>query len=168
MELLSKLGIDLGLLIAQMVNFGILVGVLTFFIYRPLLNVIDARREKIRKAMEDANMIERQKKELVVRRTAELHRIDQECGAFMEKTKQQAEKAKQEILASARTEAEQTLERGRKMLEEERMRVFAEVQGILSSLILRMTEKILEREFGKSDQERIMTSLEKELPHLLQ
>ena len=102
MELLSKLGIDLGLLIAQMVNFGILVGVLTFFIYRPLLNVIDARREKIRKAMEDANMIERQKKELVVRRTAELHRIDQECGAFMEKTKQQAEKAKQEILASAR------------------------------------------------------------------
>ena len=167
MELLSKLGIDWALLIAQIVNFAILVGVLTFFVYRPILNVLDARREKIRKAMEDAKSIENQKKELEVHRAAELHRIDQECGAFMEKTKQQAEKMKQEILASARTEADAALAKGRKQLDDERSRVFADVQTVLSSMIIKMTEKIIEREFSKADQDRILHSLEKELPSLL-
>ena len=167
MELLSKLGIDWALLIAQIVNFSILVGVLTYFVYKPILNVIDARREKIRKAMEDAKSIENQKKEMEVHRAAELHRIDLECGAFMEKTKQQAEKMKQEILASARGEADAALAKGRKQLDDERSRVFADVQTVLSSMIIKMTEKIIEREFSKADQDRILASLEKELPSLL-
>ena len=167
MELLSKLGIDWALLIAQIVNFSILVGVLSFFVYKPILNVIDARREKIRKAMEDAKSIENQKKEMEVHRAAELHRIDLECGAFMEKTKQQAEKMKQEILASARGEADAALAKGRKQLDDERSRVFADVQTVLSSMIIKMTEKIIEREFSKADQDRILASLEKELPSIL-
>ena len=55
MELLTKLGVDWKLLIAQIVNFTILVSVLTYFVYRPLLDLLDARRERIRKAVEDEN-----------------------------------------------------------------------------------------------------------------
>ena len=164
MELLSKLGIDWSLLVAQMVNFGVLVGLLTFFIYRPLLNVLDARREKIRKSMEDVKLIDKQKKDMEALREAELRKIDQECGAFMEKTKQQAEKMRQEILATAKKEADQLLERGRQQLENERGRVFADVQNVLTAVIMKMTQKIIEREFSKADQDRILASLSQELP----
>ncbi|PIR50188.1 F0F1 ATP synthase subunit B, partial [Candidatus Peregrinibacteria bacterium CG10_big_fil_rev_8_21_14_0_10_54_7] len=64
MELLTKLGINWQLLLAQIVNFAIVVGVLSFFLYKPLLNLIDTRRERIRKAMEDAQRIENQAKEM--------------------------------------------------------------------------------------------------------
>ena len=77
MELLSKLGIDWKLLLAQVVNFGILLGVLTVFVYRPLLDLLDARRERIAKAMEDAGRIEGQKKEMEQIRITELQKIDQ-------------------------------------------------------------------------------------------
>src|SRR3989344_8250900 len=108
MELLTKLGIDWKLLLAQIVNFTLLVGVLTYFVYRPLLNLLDQRREKIRKAMEDAKHIENQKKEMEIFRNEQMKKIDQEVGVFLQRSKQQAEAMKVEILASARKEAEQT------------------------------------------------------------
>ncbi|OGJ58224.1 ATP synthase F0 subunit B [Candidatus Peribacteria bacterium RIFCSPHIGHO2_01_FULL_51_9] len=167
MELLAKLGINWSLLLAQVVNFTILLGVLSFFVYTPLLNLLDSRRERIRKAMEDAAKIESQKKEIEQYRSEQMRKIDQECGAFLEKAKTQAEHMKGEILEAAKREADHTLERGRRQLEAERAKVFGEVQHVVTSAILRITEKILEREFSAEDQHRLLTSLEKELPSLL-
>lgn len=167
MELLSKLGIDWKLLLAQIVNFTILVGILSAFVYRPLLNLIDARRERARKAMEDAKKIEEQKAEMERHRQGHLRKIDEECGVILERTKKEAEKAKAEILESAKREADALLAKGREQLQEERARVFAEVQGTIAQAIVRMTEKILEREFEASDQKRLVSSLTKEIPHLL-
>jgi len=167
MELLSKLGIDWKLLLAQVVNFGILLGVLTAFVYRPLLDLLDARRERIAKAMEDAGRIEGQKKEMEQIRIKELQKIDQEAGAFLERAKEQAEKIKADILQVASKEAEGLLAKGKQQLEGERARVMGEVQMILTKVILEMTEKILEREFSPDDEKRLMHSLAKDLPSLL-
>ena len=167
MELLSKLGIDWKLLLAQVVNFGMLLGVLAAFVYRPLLDLLDARRERIAKAMEDAGRIEGQKKELEPIRITELQKIDQEAGAFLERAKEQAEKIKADILQVASKEAEGLLAKGKQQLEGERARVMGEVQMILTKVILEMTEKILEREFSPDDEKRLMHSLAKDLPSLL-
>ena len=167
MELLSKLGIDWKLLIAQIVNFAILVGVLSYFVYKPLLTLLDARREKIRKAMEHADNVEKQRKELEAFRTEQLRKIDQEAGALLEKARQQAEKMHSEILTSAKKETDQMLDRGRKQLESERTTVMHELQGTLATIIMQLTQKIIEREFSSADQRRILTALEKEIPNVV-
>lgn len=167
MELLAKLGIDWKLLIAQVVNFTILVGVLTYFIYRPLLSLLDERREKIRQSMEDVKRIAKQKEEMEKIRAEHLKNIDQEAGVMLKSAKDQAEKMKQEVLSSAQKEAAHILERGAKELADERARVFAEVQGSLAGIILSMTEKILQREFSPGDQARILEQLERDIPSLV-
>ena len=48
-ELLSSLGIDLRLFLAQLINFSILLFVLFKFAYKPILNMMDERTEKIEK-----------------------------------------------------------------------------------------------------------------------
>lgn len=163
MELLTKLGINWQLLIAQIVNFGIVLAVLTYFVYRPILNVIDQRRERIRKSMEDAKKIEEQKKEMDEFRIEQLKKIDVECGAFLERAKREAEGTKQEILASAQEEAARVMKRGEQQLVEERSRVFAEVQGTVADVIVNATQKILEREFTPADQKRMLEGLSKQL-----
>lgn len=167
MELLSKLGVDWKLLIAQIVNFTILVSVLTFFVYRPLLNLLDARRARIAKAMEDARHVEEQTRELEQFRIEQLKKIDQEAGALLERAKRQAETMRDEILASAKRESDAILAKGQRQLEEERTRVFQEIQTSLAAMIVRMTEKILAREFSPADQQRILSDLEKNIPSLL-
>jgi F-type H+-transporting ATPase subunit b len=54
-DLLTSFGIDWRLLIMQIVNFGVLLAVLTYFLYRPILNVLDERRKKIEQGVKDAS-----------------------------------------------------------------------------------------------------------------
>jgi F-type H+-transporting ATPase subunit b len=168
MELLNTLGINWQLLVAQLLNFLVLIVALTYFVYKPILRLIDDRRERIRKAMEDAKAIENQKRELDIFKAEQLRKIDQECGKFLETAKSQAESVKKEILTGAEKEAAQILAKARQQMEEERGRMMGEVQGTLAGVIVRMTEKILEREFSPADQKRLLGAVSKELPALIQ
>jgi len=47
----SAFGIDWRLLIIQVVNFGLLLSALTYFLYRPVMKMLDERREKIAEGM---------------------------------------------------------------------------------------------------------------------
>ncbi len=167
MELLTQLGINWQLLIAQIVNFGIVVAVLTYLVYKPLLSTIDARRERTRKSVEDAKKIESQKRDMEVFRVEQMKKIDAECGAFLDQAKKDAEATKEQILTLAQKEADRLLTKGEERLAEERSRVFSEVQNDLSTIIVRLTEKILVKEFTPEDQKKWIGDIQKELPSLL-
>lgn len=167
MELLVKLGINWQLLAAQVVNFLIVLGVLGFFVYKPFLNLLDSRAERIRKAMEDAKRIENQMKEFEAVRQEELKKIDAESGAYFERVRKQAEALQEEILENARKEAQAVLDQALRRIDEERRAMMDEAMKTLSKVIVSMTEKILEREFSPADQERIVKSLSAELPKTL-
>ena len=159
MELLAKLGIDWRLLLAQTVNFLIILGVLTAFVYRPFLNLLDQRRERIRKSMDDVRAIDAQKREIDQLRIEQLKKIDEECGALLERSSHQAERMKEEILAGAKQEVDRMLAAGKREIQDERTKVMAEAEDALASMVVRLTEKILEREFGPADQQRLLRML---------
>jgi len=53
-ELFSAFGVDWRLLIAQAVNFGIVLAALWYFLYRPVLAMLEKRKELVAKGAEDA------------------------------------------------------------------------------------------------------------------
>ena len=167
MELLEKLGINWALLLAQAVNFGIVLGALTWLVYRPLLNLLDQRSEKIRRSLEDAAKIESQKKEMDEFRLEQMKKIDAEIGAVLERARREAEEARQQILTGAQEEAARILARGGQKLEGERKKVLSDVQGTVAAVIVRMTEKLLGREWTPVDQKKRIADLTAELPSAL-
>jgi len=58
-QLFDAFGIDWKLLIAQAINFGVLLVALTYFLYKPVLKTLDERREKVAKGVLDAEEAER-------------------------------------------------------------------------------------------------------------
>ena len=167
MELLTKLGINWQQLLAQAVNFAIIMSVLAYFVYKPVLRTIDERTARVKKAMEDAKDIENQKKELEKFKQEQLRAIDKEAGVILEKAKQEADRMKKDIIDAAQKEADSLQEKGEKKLSEERARVFAEVQDTLNAAIIGMTQKILQREFSPKDQERVLSYISDELTKML-
>ena len=167
MEILQTLGIDWKLLIAQIINFAVVAIVLTYFVYKPVLKAIDARRERTKKAMRDADDIGRAKRDMEEERIKRMRAADDESKAMLEKAKKHAEAVQTELLAKARSEADAALQKGRAQLENERREALASLQDTVAGVVIRMTEKILEREFAPADQERILKNVEKELPALL-
>jgi F0F1-type ATP synthase membrane subunit b/b' len=61
MELLGKLGVDAHLLLAHSINFGLLVALLSFFLYKPLLRRIEEDEQKLKEAEHIRANIEREK-----------------------------------------------------------------------------------------------------------
>ncbi len=165
-ELLAKLGIHWTQLLAQIVNFAIVAGALTYFLYHPLLDVIEERQKRIRKSLEDAERIARQREELDRIRTDALAKVDRETGEILTHAREDAEKLRQELLAAAHREADAVMIRARKQIEEERQKVFSEAQQKITGMIIRMTESLIEREFSPADQKRIIVKLEQDLPAL--
>jgi F-type H+-transporting ATPase subunit b len=89
---LGALGINLGLLISQLVNFFIIFGLLTVMLWNPVTNMLEARSSKIQKGLEDA--------------------------AAAANARRNAEAEAEKILAQARAEANQIIEQGRARGEE--------------------------------------------------
>lgn len=84
---LAPLGINSGFLIAQIINFGAIFIFLLFILWRPLVNMLDARAAKIAKGLEDA--------------------------AAAAKARMNAEQEAEGILAKARAEANKIIEEAR-------------------------------------------------------
>lgn len=98
--------IDWFTVIAQIVNFLILVWLLKRFLYKPILNAIDTREKKIAKELADADL----KKTEAGKERDEFQRkneeFDQQRAALMDKVTQEAQAERQRLLDEAREAAD--------------------------------------------------------------
>lgn len=101
-ELFEAFGIDWRLLILQMINFGILVGALWFFLYKPVLAMLTKREEVIAKGVVDAQSAE--------------------------KTRASIENSKGEILKGAESEAQDVVSAAKQYGTEEKSRLLKEAE----------------------------------------
>ncbi len=53
-ELLNLFGVDWRLLLIQAINFVVLIAALSYFLYNPILKILDERRKKIEQGIKDA------------------------------------------------------------------------------------------------------------------
>src|SRR5690606_10048185 len=97
--------IDWLTVIAQALNFLILVWLLKRFLYKPILNAIDAREKKVADELADADAKEakaEKEKEEFRRKNEE---FDQQRAALMNKAKDEAQAERQRLFEEVRKEA---------------------------------------------------------------
>ncbi len=168
MEMLQTLGVNWGMLIAQMINFGVLLGALTFLLYKPVLKVIDDRRERVRQSMDHAAALERQVADMEKDRKKQMHEFDERMKQLLAESRAQGEALKKGIVDTAQADVTLMLEKGRKQLEDDKRKLLADLQKTVTTVSVHLAEKILKREFSDSDQKRVLDSLEKDIPSLIQ
>src|SRR5512136_1154217 len=98
MEALQKLGIDFKVLIAQIINFGILFFILKHFLYKPILNGLDKRKKRIKESLEKAAEIEKRSAESEKEYNERMLKANQEATVIVEKARVDAEKTRKSIL----------------------------------------------------------------------
>ena len=148
---MEALGINLGYLISQIINFGLLAVLLYFVAYKPILRMIDERSARIKQGLDDAEQASRRAAEMekeFEQRLAEARKEGQEIVA---QATQMSEKARQEILATAREEARAQVEKAKEEISRERDLAMAELRQQVADLSLSISEKVI----GESlDQQR--------------
>lgn len=96
MELLGKLGIDYRLLVAQIVNFGILLWILTRFVYRPVIARIESDEEELRRAREEQRKLEEERGSFEERKTREIAQAKERSREIIQETEEIAQEMRRQ------------------------------------------------------------------------
>lgn len=163
MELISKLGIDLKLLIAQAINFIILMLILTKLVYKPILNLLDKRKKIIEKTVEDQKNMEERLVKIEQERGKIMSDATREAIAVVEQAKKEAAEEKQKVITNAKKEISSLAERYRASLQDEKNKMVKEIKAEIAEMIVKSSEKIMRKEFNKDDQKRLEKAIKEEL-----
>ena len=155
MELLAKLGIDWKLLVAQAINFLILLIILYKFLYKPVLKVLHDREEKIVKSLRQAKEIETNLQKSEEEKEKIISEARNEAGKIIAESKKMAEKVHKELTNKTKLESASILEQNKKQLKIEKESMFKELRGDVADMVRIATEKILRQKID-SDQDKLV------------
>ena len=107
--MVEALGISLTELIFYLINFLILVGVLTKFLYKPFLGVLDARKQTIQDALDNAELVNKRADEKMEAYSRRIANVEDEGRAIIKEAKVRADAQAEEIIREAEEKADKMI-----------------------------------------------------------
>lgn len=159
MEILNQFGVNPILLAAQVVNFLILLFILKRFLYKPLLKVLDQRKQKIEESLKNAEEIERRLQETNEEIEKTLARALQEGQKIIDESK----KTGIQIMEDSKQTAAEIIENAYKQAVEAQKAEYAKLEQRVKEnagqIVAIALEKITGKILNKSQKEIIDRSM---------
>ena len=154
--MVEALGISLKEFIFYLINFLILMGVLTRFLYKPFLNMLATRKQSIKDALDNAELINRRADEKMEQYSKRISKVEEESREIIRTAKIQADAQARDIIEDARKEAGDIIAKAEKTIEKEKEKAMEEMKQEIAVLAVMDAEKIVEREIQRAGQEAIV------------
>ena len=155
-SLISLFHIDLKVLIAQVVNFGIIFFILYRFAFKPISKVMQERTKKIEDSLDNAKEIEKRLAETNKEQTAILNQAKKDALGIVEKADKTAEANRQKLIEKTKEEVAVIVANEKAKIAQEKAESLQELKGELASLVILAVEKVInEKMTSAKDQEII-------------
>ncbi|UCF09738.1 MAG: F0F1 ATP synthase subunit B [Candidatus Bipolaricaulota bacterium] len=146
-------------LVFNLINFGILLLLLRWLLFKPAVEYLDRRRELIASRMERARESEEAAARLSEERASALGHAQEQAQRMLEEATTRGEEIVGEAKAAARQEAERIVEVGRRQLEQERDAMIGELRSAYAEIAVLGASQVLKREISGEDHERFLDEL---------
>jgi len=140
---LEELGFNIPSLIVFLVNFAILLVILYFFAYKPILKMLDERSERIRESLEAAEQARQEAAESEARTQEQLQEARRQGQQLLEQARALADKYREDEMVKARAEAEAFVARAREEIQQERDSAVEEVKRHFAILAIQAAERVI-------------------------
>jgi F-type H+-transporting ATPase subunit b len=156
------LGISLPALIAQIINFAILLGLLYLVAYKPILRILDERSRKIKESMEQAEAIKEQAAHAEAEVKKHLSTAAEEGKEIIARAVRAGEEARRQAQQEARQDAESIINRARAEIQRERDEAVAELRKEFADLAILAASKVIHRSLDKKAHRQLIDEVLKE------
>ena len=153
---MDELGLNLPVLIAQLVNFFLLLVLLRIFLYKPILEMLDRRAQRIREGVEAADQSKEQASQAEAEVAKQIDEARQQSQALVAQAQEAANRIQEESRNQARQEAETLLERARSEIQLERDQAVAELRGEFAELTVSAAEKVISQSLDRQAHQRLI------------
>jgi F-type H+-transporting ATPase subunit b len=157
-------GVSVGALIFQVVNFLLLLFLLNRFLFKRVFALLDERRTRISKGLEDAEVAARDRELARAEREAAVEEARKEAAALLANANKIATDTRDEILAKAREDADQVTERAREEITAEKEKAMAELRAQVADLALEAAGKLVRSDMNATTQRRLVEEFLAETP----
>lgn len=153
---MEALGINLGYLVSQIVNFTLLAVLLYFVAYKPILRMLDDRSARIQKGLEDAELASKRAAEMEQEFELRIAEARKEGQEIIAQATQMSEKNRQDILDRASEEFNAKIEQAREEIARERELAMAELRQQVADLSLTISEKVIGETLDEQAQRQLI------------
>jgi len=120
--------IDWFTVVAQLINFVILLVILKFVLYDRVVDAMQKRQQRIEDELEEAEQKQEEADRRAEEAQAEKRRLDEERDEILGDARREAEERRRDLIDEARREADEQERRWRAALADERERLLEELQ----------------------------------------
>ena len=143
------LGLTVPSFIGQLINFLILLGLLTFFGYKPIRRMLDERSNRIKQSMEQAEATKKEYENARIEVEKQISKARDEGQSIVGQSEQAGERIKEEARQEARKEAQAIVDRTREELERERDKAINELRKEFVDTAILAAEKVISETLDK-------------------
>lgn len=148
-EILQAFGIDWHLIVIQIFNFSILMGLLWYFLYTPVLKLLGDREAKIKKGVEDAEHAAQVRAQADQEKGSILKEAHTEAGHIFARATAHAEEKERALIAETQERIAHDITEAKKLAEELKAKALKESEAEIAKLALLGAEKILNTDLQK-------------------
>jgi F-type H+-transporting ATPase subunit b len=157
--IVGELGINLPSLLTQVVTFIILLVLLRFVAYKPLMRMLDERSRRVKESMDQAESIKEQSARAEEEVKKQLEVASKEGQDRIARAVKTGEEVKQKAQAEARQEAEALLDRARTEIQRERDEAIGEVRREFADLTIMAAGKVIDRSLDKEEHRELIAKV---------
>ncbi len=162
-DLFTDFGVTWDRLLAQLITFAVLLIILRLFLYKPMLKMLDERKQRIAQGLKDADEAGKAKVSSEKEAAARLKEATRQAEELLAEAKKSAETLKAEIQAQTQAELQKARQDQTASLERARQQMIDEVRQDVVKLVVATTTKVLQTELSQDQQRQVTKQAAKEL-----
>ena len=146
-------------LIAQILNFLVLLAILAKFAYKPLLKAMDDRRNRIINDLDSAEQTRLDAEALKEQYAEQLAGARQEATEIVNKANQIAQNLHDELVEQARVEQEALLANAKERIEQEKQQALLDIRSEVIKLSTLIAGKIVNQKLNSANDQKLVTDI---------
>jgi len=149
-------GINTGDIIFQLIMFIILMALLKKFAWGPLMGIMKEREAHVANEIAAAENSRQEAKKLLEEQRTLLKEARTDAQGLIESAKKQGDLRREEIIATARGEAERIKESAKLEIEQQKEKAVTAIREQVAQLSVLIASKVIEKELSAADQEKLI------------
>ena len=159
---MEGLGINLPTLLAQIINFAILLGLLYLVAYKPIMRMLDERSRRVKESMEQTELIKQQAERAEEEVKKQIEAAGKEGMEIIARAMHTGEEMRQKAQQEAKQDAESLVVRARVEIQRERDGAIDELRKEFADLTIMAAEKVIEKSLDKPTHRQLIDKVLKE------
>jgi F-type H+-transporting ATPase subunit b len=140
---LEGLGLNLSYFVVQIFNFALILVILVAWAYKPIVNMLKTRREKITQGLEDARIASETRANAEKAAEEILAKAQQEAGKIVREATERGEQVRVEIKEAAETEIVKLREEAAADAQQEKEKILGDLRGQVAALSIAAAQKVI-------------------------